>query len=135
VIALRILKFYNNINNLDSYLESDLESVPRGFEVLPPPAPPVVKNNRSEATEDKKLVAKRDVSKEGGEKVEIGERVKGQEKTNTLQNLKETKSAEELLQPETSSLANELEKMLQDYTEGTLEYKTILQEIKRLKLF
>ena len=33
----------------------------------------------------------------------------------------------------TSSLVNELEKMLQDYTEGTLEYKTILQEIKRLK--
>jgi len=34
---------------------------------------------------------------------------------------------------EKPSLINELENMLQDYKEGTLEYKTILQEIKRLK--
>ena len=43
---------------------------------------------------------------------------------------------EEVESPElskSSSLVNELEKMLQDYTEGTLEYKTISQEIKRLK--
>jgi len=43
------------------------------------------------------------------------------------------KTAEEILEPKTSNLARELEVMLQDYSPDTLEYKTILQEIKRLK--
>lgn len=143
VLALRILKFNNNTNNLDSYIEADFQNVPEGFEVLSPPAistkddlpqrpasPPRVSTAKPVATKpliDKKPLTKpikTPVSppKTDSRKVLVGEKEKVKPE--------EAKEAPE----KGSTLTNELEKILQDYPPGSLEHKTISQEIRRLEL-
>lgn len=124
VLALRLLKFHNNINNLDDYLAADLENVPGGFEVLPPKAPTKKQEDLNAGKKTTSLPNKEKKSKK--------EEVVVETDNNTNLGLSQ-KTAEEILEPKTSNLARELEVMLQDYSPDTLEYKTISQEIKRLK--
>ncbi len=136
VLALRILKFNNNISNLDSYLEADFQNVPEGFEVLSPPATSL-KKERKEVTRHK-----RETSNEKEKRQEALTKTSSPKKVETKagpsfkkpDTLEVDKTREEVKKTVTvsSTLVEELEKILQDYAPGSLEHKTISQEIKRL---
>lgn len=139
VLALRILKFNNNINRLDFYLTTGANKVPENFEVLsspfqakqgasqapvastPPPAPKPPVPARSEAPIQKPLSQVKSVTEPVKPVAKRQEPVKQEAKV-------EFKPAEKR-----SSLVDELKLIQRDYSVESLEYKTIAQEIRRLE--
>ena len=103
-LSLRILKFYKNINKLDEYLSQTEEGRVSNFEVLPSSAL-AIKESVGTSFSGKKLGTNNEKSSE-----------------------KLTKAISDR-----NSLEAELEALLVNYAEGSLEYKTITQELKRLQ--
>ena len=136
VLALRILKFNNNTNNLDSYLEADFQNVPEGFEVLSPPATSLKKEKKEALKPRESVLSEKPKRGEDLSKLVIPKKTK----TKTSPSLKKPdilevdRKKEEVKKVVTvsSTLVEELEKILQDYAPGSLEHKTISQEIRRL---
>lgn len=135
VLALRILKFNNNINNLDSYLQADLENVPENFEVLSPPAPSARSAASTQSlSRPSSLKDKKSATYKNEPKIAKPQDALKIKKDVALEKSGNKSKAEESLKESTSTLVDELQKILQDYAPGSLEYKTISQEIKRLKV-
>ena len=113
-LSLRVLKFFRNINKLDEYLAQQAAGQIEGFEVLPlaanQPAPIFAKSSTV-----RPIIPVAPTSP-----------IKPTSPIETI------KSAESVL-PISVGLAAELEMMLQDYAPGSLEYKTLQQELKRLE--
>lgn len=104
VIALRILKFYKNINILDEYLSKEIDEIGYNFAVLPAPAAIPV----PAPTTPKKVKKATSPSPVSSKPIPTISKTQG--------------------------LAAELEMMLKDYSPDSLEYKTIKQELKKLSL-
>lgn len=111
-LSLRILKFFRNINKLDEYLAQQKAGRIEGFEVLPLAA------NQSASQPDTVIKSAPVIKTEPVVAPIIPAAEPVVAAPATLAN----------------GLAAELEMMLQDYAPGSLEYKTLQQELKRLLL-
>ncbi|MDD2354318.1 MAG: hypothetical protein PHX76_03010 [Patescibacteria group bacterium] len=124
IIALRILKFYNNLNKIDNYLQNDLDNVPDNFEIFPAKA--VARSNSGAKS---KIKPSSDWDKlEPASLKKVDKKIIADERE-----ADRIRQATDILEPKAANLAQELEIMLQDYPAGSLERRTIAQEIKRLK--
>lgn len=123
VIALRILKFYNNLNKIDNYLQAGIDGVPNNFEIFP--AKTLMRSNNQTRVKTK--------PSSDWDKLEPAALKEIDKKRLAEAEQKQRQQAADILEPKVSSLAQELELMLQDYPADSLERRTIMQEIKRLR--
>ena len=118
-LSLRILKFFRNINKLDEYLAQQKAGQIEGFEILPLAANQSAIQSEAPRAQAPKhqpsqpLVAKPLIQLDPVPVKPI--------------------APVEPIKPISVGLAAELEMMLQDYAPGSLEYKTLQQELKRLE--
>ena len=112
-LSLRILKFYKNINKLDEYLNREEEGQISNFEVLPSSALAMKEGTGSRFSK----------KKPGIDNYLSSEITVSQKNSQKLDKAIDDKN----------SLEAELEALLVNYTEGSLEHKTIAQELKRLQ--
>jgi hypothetical protein len=112
-LALRILKFYKNINSVDEYLDQIEEGQIDNFEVLPSSAL-AMRESAGPANLDKK-------------------KPKSSSLNNELAVNRKNISKVDSSVSHINSLEAELEALLINYSPDSLEYKTITQELKRLQ--
>lgn len=123
-LSLRVLKFFRNINKLDEYLVQQAAGQIEGFEVLPLAANQA--NVQSEAVAKPKPVLK-------SEPITKLTAIPAAAPVAAPVNMPVAATAPAPVSVNPSAgLAAELEMMLQDYAPGSLEYKTLQQELKRL---